>query len=136
MTVDNEIDPNTGTLRLKAVFDNETGMLFPNQFVNARLLLETRHNQVIIPAAAIQRGSQGKFVFVVAPNGTADLRLVTVGITEGDNVSIDSGVKAGEDVVTDGADKLQPGTPVIVPPPSDSLKGGGPPNKGKKASGA
>jgi len=135
LSMDNQIDPNTGTLRLKAVFDNTTGTLFPNQFVNARLLLEIRHDQVIIPGVAVQRGSQGTFVFVVT-DGAADLRLVKVGVTEGDNVSIDSGVNAGENVVTDGADKLQAGTLVVVPPPSDSTQGGGPPKKGKKASGA
>jgi len=119
-TVDNQIDPNTGTLKLKAVFDNNENTLFPNQFVNARLLLETRQNQVIIPSVAIQRGSQGAFVYVVttstsAAMPTASLRPVTVGLIEGNNASIDSGVQAGDSVVIDGADKLQDGNPVVIP---------------------
>jgi multidrug efflux system membrane fusion protein len=121
-TVDNEIDPNTGTLKLKAVFDNEENTLFPNQFVNARLLLDTRHNQVIIPAVAIQRGSQGAFLFVVKTSTTtgapiAEMRTVTVGLTEGNDASIDAGVQAGDSVVIDGADKLQPGSPVAITAP-------------------
>jgi len=112
-TVDNQIDPNTGTLKLKAVFDNEENTLFPNQFVNARLLLETRKNQVIIPSVAIQRGSQGTFVYVVTSSSgapTAELRTVKVGLIEGNDASLDSGVQAGDSVVIDGADKLQPGS--------------------------
>jgi multidrug efflux system membrane fusion protein len=122
-TVDNQIDPNTGTLKLKAVFENEENTLFPNQFVNARLLLETRQNQVIIPSVAIQRGSQGTFVYVVTTSTssqtpTASMRPITVGLIEGNDASIDSGVKAGDSVVIDGADKLQDGTSVMVPPPT------------------
>jgi multidrug efflux system membrane fusion protein len=118
--VDNQIDPNTGTLKLKAVFDNEENTLFPNQFVNARLLLETRQNQVLIPSVAIQRGSQGTFVYVVTTSTStatlaASLRPVTVGLIEGNDAAIDSGVKAGDSVVIDGADKLQDGSSVIVP---------------------
>jgi len=118
--IDNEIDPNTGTLKLKAVFENQENTLFPNQFVNARLLLETRQNQVIIPSVAIQRGSQGTYVFVVATSSTtssptASLRPVTVGLIEGNDASIDKGVQSGDTVVIDGADKLQDGSSVVVP---------------------
>lgn len=120
LTVDNQIDPTTGTLKLKAVFDNNENTLFPNQFVNARLLLETKHNEVIIPSVAIQRGSQGTFVYVVKADNTADMRPVTVGVVEGNDASIDSGVQAGENVVIDGADKLQPGSPVTVTQPTSS----------------
>jgi multidrug efflux system membrane fusion protein len=124
-TIDNQIDPNTGTLKLKAVFDNEENTLFPNQFVNARLLLETRKDQVIIPAVAIQRGSQGTFLYVVTTSTTtatptAFLRLVTVGLIEGNDASIDSGIQAGDSVVIDGADKLQDGSPVMLPQPPSS----------------
>src|SRR5581483_2836870 len=120
LTVDNQIDPTTGTLKLKAIFDNDENTLFPNQFVNARLLLETKHNEVLIPSVAIQRGSQGTFVFVVKPDNTAEMRPVTVGVVEGSDASIDKGVAAGENVVIDGADKLQQGTPVMVAQPANS----------------
>ncbi len=114
LTTDNEIDPSTGTLKLKAVFENRANNLFPSQFVNVRLLLEVRRKQVIAPSVAIQRGSQGTFVFVVNPDRVAELRLVKTGITEGNDTSIEHGVKAGELLVTDGADKLQPGSRVTV----------------------
>jgi len=118
--VDNQIDPNTGTLKLKAIFDNEDNTLFPNQFVNARLLLETRPNQVIIPSVAIQRGSQGTFIYVVTTSTTtaqpvASLRPITVGLIEGNDASINTGVQAGDSVVIDGAEKLQDGSSVIIP---------------------
>jgi membrane fusion protein, multidrug efflux system len=95
LTPDNQMDPTTGTLKLKAVFDNKDNTLFPNQFVNIRLLLDTLHNQVIAPAAAIQRGSQGTFVYVVKPDQTVDARSVAVGVTEGLDASFDSGLSAG-----------------------------------------
>jgi len=120
LTIDNQIDPTTGTLKLKAVFDNDPNVLFPNQFVNARLLLETKHNEVIIPSVAIQRGSQGTFVFVVKADNTADMRPVTVGVIEGNDASIDKGVQTGENVVIDGADKLQAGSPVAITPSTAS----------------
>ena len=119
--VDNQIDPNTGTLKLKAIFDNNENTLFPNQFVNARLLLETRQNQVIIPSVAIQRGSQGTFVYVVNSSSgtpTAALHPVTVGLVEGNDASIDNGIQAGDTVVIDGADKLQDGSSVMVAQPA------------------
>jgi multidrug efflux system membrane fusion protein len=112
-TVDNQIDPATGTSRLKAVFNNQDGVLFPQQFVNARMLLETRHGVVLIPAPALQRGPQGPYVYVVQ-NGTAAMRPVTVGVTEGSDVQVTSGVAAGEMVVVDGQDKLQEGSKVEV----------------------
>jgi multidrug efflux system membrane fusion protein len=113
-TVDNQIDPGTGTSKLKAVFDNKENSLFPNQFVNVRLLLEIKHGQVIVPTAAIQRGSQGSFVYVVKADGTVDARQVTVGVTEGTDSAIDSGLQVGDSVVVDGADALQPGAKVSV----------------------
>jgi multidrug efflux system membrane fusion protein len=126
-TIDNEIDQTTGTFRLKAVFDNKDRALWPNQFVNARLLLDTQKDAIVIPAAAIQNGSQGTFVYVVKPDKTVDVRPITVGVTEGNIASISSGLSAGESVVTDGQDRLQAG--VTVDPHSDARGGGAPGNR-------
>ena len=114
LTADNQIDPATGTSRLKAVFDNKENALFPNQFVNARLLVDVKKEQVLIPAVAIQRGPQGTFVYVIKPDTTADVRPVKVGTTEGNDASIESGLDEGEQVVIDGADKLRAGSKVLV----------------------
>jgi membrane fusion protein, multidrug efflux system len=114
LTMDNQIDPNTGTNRLKAVFENKGNTLFPNQFVNIRLLVETRKDKVLIPAVAIQRGPRGMFVYVVRPDQTAEARPVTVGAREGEDASIESGLTANEQVVVDGVDKLQAGSKVQV----------------------
>jgi multidrug efflux system membrane fusion protein len=113
-TVDNQIDPGTGTSKLKAVFDNKENTLFPNQFVNVRLLLDVKKSQVIVPTVAIQRGSAGSFVYAVKADGTVEARPVTVGVVEGTDSSIDAGLTAGESVVVDGADSLQPGAKVAV----------------------
>ncbi len=113
-TIDNQIDPTTGTVRFKAVFENQDLSLFPNQFVNARLLLDTKHGATIIPTAAIQRSPQSTFVYVVNPDNTVEVRNISVGITEGDEASVDSGVDAGDKVVIDGIDKLQDKTKVNV----------------------
>ncbi len=125
VTVDNEIDPNSGTAKLKAVFANEDDALFPNQFVNVRMLLDTKRDQVIIPSVAIQKGVQGAYVYAVKKDGTVDLRLVKVGVVEGESTSIDSGLAAGDSVVTDGADKLQPGSAVAVQTPGGAATGSG-----------
>ena len=114
MTIDNQIDPTTGTGKLKAVFDNNERALWPNQFVNIHLLLEVRKNSTVVPAAAVQRGPQGTYVFVVKPDSTADMRKVTLGISVGNFAAITNGISAGERVVTDGQDKLQAGTKVEV----------------------
>jgi multidrug efflux system membrane fusion protein len=116
LTIDNQIDQTTGTGRLKAVFDNKDNALWPNQFVNARLLLETRNNSTTVPAAAIQRGPQGTYVFVVKSDNTVDVRDVTVGFTQ-DNLSvIASGISPSDVVVTDGQDKLQQGSKIETRP--------------------
>jgi multidrug efflux system membrane fusion protein len=112
LTVDNQIDPNTGTVRLKAQFPNENGDLFPNQFVNARLLADTRHDATLVPSAAIQRGVQGTYVYVVKPDKTVSVRPVKVGPADGENAAIESGLASGELVVVDGADKLREGAKV------------------------
>jgi multidrug efflux system membrane fusion protein len=120
LTVDNQIDPNTGTVKLKAQFPNEDGSLFPNQFVNARMLVETRHGVILAPTAAVQRGVQGTFVYVVKTDKTVTVRPVKLGPTEGDTVAIESGLAPGEQVVVDGADKLREGAKVELP-----TRGGG-----------
>jgi membrane fusion protein, multidrug efflux system len=114
LTADNQIDPTTGTVRLKAKFDNEAAALFPNQFVNARLLLHVKKDATVIPASAIQRGTQGAYVYVVKPDQTVAVRQVTVGPAQGDDIAIDSGVSPGDLVVVDGADKLKDGARVDV----------------------
>ena len=111
-TIDNTIDQTTGTGRLKAVFDNKGNTLWPNQFVNIHLLLETRKNSLVIPAAAIQRGPQGTFVYAVKPDHTVDARPVVVALTQNNVTSVSSGLSAGDTVVVDGQDKLQAGTKV------------------------
>jgi membrane fusion protein, multidrug efflux system len=110
LTVDNQIDPTTGTVKLKATFPNDDDALFPNQFVNARLLVDTIHDAVLVPTAAIQRNQDTTFVYVVKPDGRVDVRNVRVRLTEGDDSAIQSGLSAGEVVVTEGVDKLQPGS--------------------------
>jgi multidrug efflux system membrane fusion protein len=114
LTIDNQIDATTGTGKLKAVFDNRDSSLWPNQFVNARLLLEVRKNNTVIPSAAVQRGPQGTFVFTVKADKTAEMRPVTVSYSQGNYAAISQGIASGESVVTDGQDKLQPGTPVEI----------------------
>lgn len=110
LTIDNQIDPATGTAKLKAVFDNKDGKLWPNQFVNADLLLETRKNATVVPTAAILRGPQGTFVYAVNPDKTVEDRAVTVSLTQGNTTVISSGLNPGDMVVTDGQDKLQKGS--------------------------
>ena len=110
LTADNQIDPNTGTVRLKAVFQNEQNELYPNQFVNARLLVDVRRGATTIPAPAIQRGPQGTFVYVVKPDQTATMRPITVGEIQGDEASVKTGLAPGELVVVDGAERLREGS--------------------------
>jgi multidrug efflux system membrane fusion protein len=114
LTIDNQIDQTTGTVKLKAVFSNKDTALFPNQFVNARLLVDTIHDTVIIPSAALQRSPQSTFVYVVKPDSTVETRNVEIRLSEADQTAILRGVSAGEVVVTDGVDKLQPGTKVAA----------------------
>jgi multidrug efflux system membrane fusion protein len=117
LTVDNQIDPTTGTVRLKAIFPNDGNELFPNQFVNARLLLDVKRQTTLVPTAAIQRGSQGAFVYVVKADQTVGVRSVTVGVTQGDQTSIDKGLSPDEIVVVDGTEKLKEGSKVDVQVP-------------------
>jgi membrane fusion protein, multidrug efflux system len=114
LAIDNQVDSTTGTLRLKAKFDNKGGQLFPNQFVNVRLLVDTRRDAIIVDGAAVQRGPNSTFVYVVKPDETVDLRTVVIGPSEGSETSLESGLTAGEIVVTDGIDKLQRGSKVTT----------------------
>src|SRR5947207_1647222 len=115
LTVDNQIDPATGTVKLKAQFPNEGGGLFPNQFVNVRMLLDTRRGATLVPSAAVVRGGQGTFVYVIKEDRTVALRKVAVGMSEGDRVSIESGLAPGERVVVEGSDRLRDGMKVEIP---------------------
>jgi len=129
LTSDNQIDPATGTLRLRAIFPNEDNALFPNQFVNTRLLVEMKKGVVIIPVAAIQYGTQGTFVYLVdATNpkaATVSMKSVVIGTIDGDKAEIQSGVEEKDVVVIDGVDKLQNGSKVIVSTGDDNKKQGG-----------
>jgi len=114
--IDNQVDPTTGTVRFKATFPNTDGMLYPSEFVNSRLLVDTRKNVIIIPAAAVQRSPTSTFVYVVKPGDTdtVDMRDVVVGHTEGDDTLISKGLSKGEIVVTSGVDKLVQGATVSI----------------------
>jgi multidrug efflux system membrane fusion protein len=113
LTLDNVIDPTTGTVKLKAEFANEHNELFPNQFVNAKLLVDTEKNQTLVPLASVQRETDGAYVYVIDQNQTAKMVKVTVGAADG-NLTAVSGLKVDEPVVTDGFDKLQDGAKVQV----------------------
>ena len=125
-TIDNQIDPTTGTAKLKAVFDNKDNQLWPNQFVNANLLLETRKNSTVVPTAAILRGPQGTFVYSVNSDKTVQDKQVTVSLTQGDTTIVSNGLATGETVVTDGQDKLQRGSQIEFRsgPPTGNGSGG------------
>jgi multidrug efflux system membrane fusion protein len=127
LAAESQIDESTGMLRLKARFENEDGMLYPNQFVNVRLLVDTRKNSVIVPSAAIQPSPKSTFVYVVKPgeDRTVQLRPVVCGPEEGSQTVIESGLAAGEEVVIDGVDKLQEGSKVTVAAPT-TRPGAGP----------
>jgi membrane fusion protein, multidrug efflux system len=124
LTVDNQIDSATGTVRLKALLPNDDNALFPNQFVNVRLRVETQHNVTIVPDAAIQRTSQNTVVYVVKPDQTVTVRQVTVSATEGGDTSVSTGLSAGEMVAVNGVDKLQEGSKVEVRMNDDTTQKG------------
>jgi multidrug efflux system membrane fusion protein len=134
LTIDNQIDQTTGTAKLKAVFDNNDNKLWPNQFVNISLLLETRKNTTVLPTAAILRGPQGTFVYAVKSDKTVENRQVTITLTQGNTTAVSSGVNPGDTVVTDGQDKLQPGSTITPRSGAPSTNQGGAPtgasNKG------
>jgi membrane fusion protein, multidrug efflux system len=113
-TVDNQIDPTTGTVKLKAIFANTDETLFPNQFVNIALLLNTLHNATLIPQAGVQRGAPGTYVYLIGAQQTVSVRKVQLGPGDATNVVINKGLKPGETVVVDGADKLKDGAKVLL----------------------
>lgn len=123
-TLDNQIDPTTGTLKLRATFDNRDNALFPNQFVNARLLVEEKHGVTLVPTAVVQRNSQITYVYLVKPDSTVTVRAVTAGTTEGDHSEITSGLSPGDVVVMTGVDRLQEGSKVAVHFAENSPGGG------------
>ncbi len=127
-TIDNQIDQTTGTVKLRALFDNKEGALYPSQFVNARLLVEQHHDVVLVPTAAIQRNTQNTYVFLVKPDSTVTVKTVQVGVTDGQQTEIVSGLNAGDVVVTTGVDKLQEGSKIRAQ--IDGRAGGGNPNAG------
>ncbi|MGA3204830.1 MAG: MdtA/MuxA family multidrug efflux RND transporter periplasmic adaptor subunit [Bryobacteraceae bacterium] len=134
-TIDNQIDPTTGTLRLRANFENKAGKLFPSQFVNARLLVEEKTGVVLVPNATIQRNSQATYVWLVKPDQTVTIRPITTGTTEGDVTEIKSGVNAGDVLVTVGVDRLLEGSKVNAQVAGEASKGDGGGKSGGEKSG-
>jgi multidrug efflux system membrane fusion protein len=119
-TFDSQIDPTTGTIKLRAIFPNQTEVLYPNQFVNIRLLLDTHKDVTTMPTAGIQRGVPGTFVYLVNADSTVSVRPVQLGITDGTRVEVLSGLAPGDRIVVDGADKLRDGAKVNVRAPTDA----------------
>jgi multidrug efflux system membrane fusion protein len=136
-SLDNQIDTTTGTLKLRAQFDNNDGALFPNQFVNISLLVDVLHNTPIIPTAAVQRGAPGTFVYLLDPQkSTVSVQKIVLGPTDGDRVSVKTGLKPGDQVVIDGADKLKDGIQVSLRGPGSNATPAAPaspnPNQGRR----
>jgi membrane fusion protein, multidrug efflux system len=123
-TIDNQIDVTTGTYKLKSIFSNEDNALFPNQFVNVHLLVDTKRNLTIVPVAAIQRGPQGTYVYAAGSDNTAKIRTVTIAQTTGNSVGLNAGLNPGDVVVIDGQDKLQEGTKINPSPATDASGSG------------
>jgi membrane fusion protein, multidrug efflux system len=131
LTLDNQIDAQTGTVRAKARFANDGGKLFPNQFVNVQLQLDVVHQAIVVPAAAVRHGPRGDFVYVIAPDRTAHIRYVKLGPAVDDSASVSSGLQLAERVVTEGGDRLTDGSPVRLPGQSGGP--GGRPRRGGAA---
>ena len=138
LAIDNQIDVSTGTVRMKALFANEDHGLFPNQFVNVKMLTEILEGAILIPTSAIQLAGQARFVFVVKPDDTVERRTITVGRAEGEKTAILEGLKPGDTVVTEGLDRLQNGsqvasrTPVAIKSGESAGPGGGPGKSGER----
>ena len=134
LTFDNQIDTTTGTVKLRAEFPNQDGVLFPNQFVNVRMAVETKTDATLVPTAAIQRGAPGTFVFLVKQDQTVSVTPVKVGTIEGENTEVQSGVEPGNLVVVDGADKLREGSKIeLVDPNARAAQSASPPKGPPKA---
>ncbi len=121
LSLDNQIDPTTGTIKIKARFTNQDDTLFPNQFVNARMLVDTEQNAVVVPAAAVQMGNEGHFVWVLNDENNVSKKRVKIGIQDNRNVVISAGLSAGDRVVTDGIDRLTEGAKVEVVEPQTTV---------------
>lgn len=132
-TIDNAIDTTTGTVKLRAQFSNDDDALFPQQFVNAQLLVQTIKGAVAAPVAAVQQGAPGPFVYLVKPDGTVAVTVVKTGISDGGMIQITDGLKTGDQVVVDGSDRLRDGAKITIPPPPGSAPTQTPakPNGGK-----
>ncbi len=114
-TVDNQIDPATGTVKMRALFDNADNSLFSNQFVNIQLLVDTVQDAIVVPSAAVKSGAPGTYVYLVKPDSTVAMTTVKLGPASGENVSVTSGLSVGDVIVSDGADKLKDGAKVLLP---------------------
>ena len=135
ITTDNQIDVTTGTVRLKAEFPNRELKLFPNQFVNVRMVVDTRKDVVAVPTAAIQRGAQGTIVYVVKDDNTVAIRPITTGPTEGLLTAVETGLQGGERVITDGVDRIREGSKVEVTQPGGAQRPGDAPPAGARGEG-
>jgi multidrug efflux system membrane fusion protein len=141
-TTDNQIDTTTGTIRLRAIFDNTDETLFPNQFVNIRLLADTVKDAITVPVAAVQRGQPGTFVYLVKSDDTVTIRVIETGATDGEKVAITKGLAIGDEVVVDGVDRLRDGAKIRRPgqqpggrPVAAAPDGSAPPADGAKPQG-
>ena len=129
-SVDNQIDTATGTVKLRAQFDNADNSLFPNQFVNVELRIDTLHDATIIPSAAIQRGTPGTFVYLLGADSTVKVQAVKLGPSQGNTVAITDGLSPSDKVVIDGADKLRDGAKIALPDEKGQNGNGGSPDQG------
>ena len=133
LTFDNQIDTTTGTVKLRAQFDNKDSALFPNQFVNVELLVDVLHDTPIVPSSAIQRGAPGTFVYLVnTADSTVAVKTVELGPVNGERIAVKSGLKAGDQVVVDGADKLRDGVKITLRQPGDNNPPAAAPNNGQR----
>jgi membrane fusion protein, multidrug efflux system len=135
-TIDNQIDTTTGTVKLRARFDNKESMLFPNQFVNTKLLVDVIKDATIVPTPAVLNGSSGAFVYVVKPDNTVTVRNVKIGPVDGERTSIKTGLQVGERVVIDGSDRLKEGAKITIPADKPKAASGAAASGARGASGA
>jgi multidrug efflux system membrane fusion protein len=136
MTLDNQIDTSTGTVKLRSQFANPDEKLYPNQFVNIRLLVDTLHDATVVPTSAVQRGSPGTYVYLVNADDTVSMRMIDLGPADGERQSVRSGLAPGDRVVVDGADKLRDGAKVIVRDNAAAAPAPAPANSGAQPGGA
>jgi membrane fusion protein, multidrug efflux system len=133
-STDNQVDTTTGTVKLRAMFDNADESLFPNQFVNVKLLVDTVKDATTVPVAAIQRGQPGIYVYLVQPDDTVKIQVVEIGVTDGEKIAVTKGLKVGDQVVIDGVDRLRDGAKIRKPgAPVGRPNGGGRPGAGAAA---